>query len=83
MYVPPRFRNRGLGGQLVEAALAEARARSGVMLVQLTVTDGNRAAQELYAQAGFVVFGVEPLAVAVGATFVSKVHMWHNLGKMR
>jgi ribosomal protein S18 acetylase RimI-like enzyme len=83
MYVPPRFRNRGLGGQLVEAVLAEARARSGVMLVQLTVTDGNRAAQELYAQAGFVVFGVEPLAVAVGATFVSKVHMWRNLGKMR
>ena len=79
MYVPSRFRRHGYARQLVQATLAEARARSGVKIVQLTVTDGNRAAQKLYEQCGFVPFGLEPFAVAVGDRFVSKVHMWCNL----
>jgi RimJ/RimL family protein N-acetyltransferase len=59
--------------------LAQARERAGVRLVQLTVTDGNTAAQALYERCGFIRFGLEPLAVAVGAQFVSKVHMWCDL----
>jgi RimJ/RimL family protein N-acetyltransferase len=78
MYVPLRFRRFGLGRQLVQAAVAEARLRSGIKVVQLTVTQGNRAAQALYEQCGFVQFGLEPLAVAVGTEFVSKVHMWRS-----
>jgi RimJ/RimL family protein N-acetyltransferase len=80
MYVPARARNLGLGRLLVQAALAQAKARPGVKLVQLTVTQGNRAAQTLYEKCGFVQFGLEPFAVAVGAEFVSKVHMWCNTG---
>jgi ribosomal protein S18 acetylase RimI-like enzyme len=79
MYVPPQFRNRGVGKKLVVAALDIARGREGVLIVQLTVTQGNDAAQALYEQCGFVAFGVEPLAVAVGEGFVSKVHMWCDL----
>lgn len=78
MYVPFRLRNHGLGRQLVHAALAQARARPDIKLVQLTVTHGNRAAQTLYEKCGFVQFGLEPFAVAVGAEFVSKVHMWRK-----
>ena len=80
MYVPSKFRGRGLGRQLVEAALAQAKLRFGIKLAQLTVTHGNFAAQGLYEQCGFVQFGLEPYAVAVGDQFVSKVHMWCNIG---
>ena len=81
MYVRPRFRKGGLGRRLVEAALDEARAREGVKLVQLTVTLGNDTAQLLYERCRFVTFGIEPFAVAVGVEFVSKVHMWCDIGE--
>lgn len=79
MYVAAEARRGGLGRQLVLTVLAHARARDGVRVVQLAVTDINTAAQALYAQCGFVPFGLEPLAVAVGSKFVSKVHMWCDL----
>ncbi len=79
MMVPESSRGRGIGQALVEAALALARVRNGVLLVNLTVTEGNKQAQALYERCGFVAFGVEPLAVAVGTTFVAKTHMWRDL----
>jgi ribosomal protein S18 acetylase RimI-like enzyme len=79
MYVQSSCRDRGLGGQLVDEVLTCARSRADVLLVQLTVTEGNRAAQALYERKGFVQFGLEPFAVAVGGGFVAKVHMWCRL----
>ena len=81
MYVHPGARRAGLGRGLVEAALAEARARPEVLLVQLTVTGGNAAAQALYERCGFVPFGVEPLAVVASCGLAPKVHMWRDLKK--
>ena len=74
-----RPRGLGLGRQLVAAALDYGRSRSGTLLVQLTVTEGNAAASGLYASFGFEPFGTEPLAVRVGSGYVSKVHMWCHL----
>jgi len=82
MYVPERFRHAGLGRQLVQAVLAQARQRPETLLVQLTVTEGNAAAQALYASCGFIPFGTEPLAVRLGGGYVAKVHMWCDLGKL-
>ena len=79
MYVPSEYRNIGLGRRLVMAALEQAKARGGIKLVQLTVTQGNAGAQALYARCGFAVFGVEPLAIAVDGQFLAKVHMWCDL----
>ena len=76
MYVQDRYRQLGLGGRLVDQVMACAKSRPGILLVQLTVTDTNRVAQTLYQRKGFVPFGLEPYAVAVGAGFVSKMHMW-------
>lgn len=76
MYVPTQHRNLGQGSKLLCQALAYAKARPGVMLVQLTVTAGNTAAQSLYARHGFVQFGLEPFAVAVGSGYVTKSHLW-------
>ena len=62
---------------------AYAKSRPGVPLVQLTVSDGNRAAQALYKSYGFVPFGCEPYAIAVGDASMPKVHMWHKLSDQR
>jgi hypothetical protein len=61
---------------------SHARSRKGIIVVQLTVSDGNDSARLLYEQSGFVRFGLEPFAVAVGSKFLSKVHMWCNLGSI-
>lgn len=79
MYVPLAHRQRGLGHDLLRTVLAFAIAQPQLLLVQLTVTEGNTGAQRLYERMGFSPFGLEPLAVAVGDRFVSKVHMWHDL----
>jgi len=80
MYVAPQARSHGMGRQLVDAILSEARARPGLRVVQLTVTQGNDAAQGLYERCGFSSFGVEPMAVFVDGRFYGKVHMWCELG---
>lgn len=80
MYVPHSMRKGGIGKALVLAVLEHAQQRPGVKVIQLTVTEGNAAAQGLYERCGFVSYGTEPYAVAVGSEFVSKVHMWCNLG---
>lgn len=76
MYVPQAHRRLGLGRALVQAALAEAAAWPGLRVVQLTVTDGNDAAQRLYESCGFRVFGVEPMALCIDGRELAKVHMW-------
>jgi RimJ/RimL family protein N-acetyltransferase len=81
MAVADAAQGRGLGRQLVDMVLDHARARAGVSVVQLTVTEGNHAAEALYRRCGFVPFGVEPMAVKVGDAYVNKVHMWCDLMK--
>jgi RimJ/RimL family protein N-acetyltransferase len=80
MVVRPDWRGRGLARGLVDAALVAARSRPGIAVVQLTVTQGNAAAEALYAHCGFVPFGLEPMAVAVGTGYVSKLHLWCRVG---
>ena len=72
-------RRAGFGRRLVQAVLDHARAHGGLRLVQLTVTEGNAAAQTLYERCGFEVFGIEPLAIAVDGALLAKVHMWCDL----
>lgn len=79
MYVDDEFVRQGIGERLVEAVLDEAAARGGLRVVQLTVSEGNRPARALYERRGFVVFGVEPLAIETRTGHLSKVHMWLDL----
>jgi RimJ/RimL family protein N-acetyltransferase len=76
MFVAERARGLGVGKALVHAALEAAAARPGIMVVTLTVTEGNAAAIGLYESCGFRPFGVEPMAIATPGGFKSKVHMW-------
>ncbi len=79
MYVQAAVARRGIGRHLVGAVLDAAHERDGVRVVQLTVTEGNRAAEALYRRCGFVPFGVEPLAISTDAGHAAKVHMWLDL----
>jgi RimJ/RimL family protein N-acetyltransferase len=79
MYVTQAYQQRGLGRQLVEAALAEARRHPRLKLIQLTVTAGNEAALALYQRCGFIQYGLEPLAVRVGDEYFDKIHLWRAL----
>lgn len=64
MYVSPSLRGTGLGRQLMQAAIAHAKA-TGVGQLQLTVSAGNTAACALYVALGFVEYGCEPQALCV------------------
>lgn len=79
MYVNQAYQQKGVGRQLVEAALSEARRHSRLKLIQLTVTAGNDAALALYQRCGFIQYGLEPLAVRVGEDYFDKIHMWREL----
>ena len=76
LYVQAAHRQHGEGDQLLQAALAAARAQPGVCVLQLTVTEGNAPALALYARHGFASFGTEPMAVATPQGYASKVHLW-------
>lgn len=54
--VDPNDRRRGIGGELVDAVLKEARTR-GVVRIFLEVREGNRGAQGLYRSRGFEIVG--------------------------
>jgi ribosomal protein S18 acetylase RimI-like enzyme len=79
MYVRPTDCGKGVGAQLVEEVLRQARASGRVELVQLTVSASNHRAIELYRRCGFTPFGSEPMAVKLGETFIAKVHMWQRI----
>jgi ribosomal protein S18 acetylase RimI-like enzyme len=79
MYVSADVRQRGIGYQLVQAVLAEARSHQGLRLIKLTVTAGNDAAFNLYRRCGFIQFGLEPMAVRVGEQYFDKIHMWREI----
>jgi ribosomal protein S18 acetylase RimI-like enzyme len=79
MYVRPAHREGGIGGLLVRSILRHARESGRVEVVQLTVSERNAGAIDLYARCGFVCFGTEPMAVKLGESYINKVHMWQRV----
>lgn len=79
MYILETWRGKGVGRQLVSAAVEHAQASPGISVVTLTVTEGNASAIALYESAGFQAFGVEPMAILTPAGYKGKVHMWREV----
>src|SRR3569832_2002775 len=75
MYVEPEYAGRGIGRELVDRLVAEARA-DGLVLIVLTVTAGNERASGLYERCGFRSFGIEPKAIKVAGAYFGKNHMY-------
>ncbi len=81
MFVLEAYRGQGLGQALLQAALAHAERRAGVLVITLTVTEGNEPAIALYRAAGFNAFGTEPMAIHTPTGYQAKVHMWRRVGR--
>jgi RimJ/RimL family protein N-acetyltransferase len=73
MYVKPEFRKTGAARRLVDALIDIASKQ--VELVQLTVWEGNAAARRLYANAGFVDYGIEINALKQNGVYYDEVLM--------
>jgi ribosomal protein S18 acetylase RimI-like enzyme len=75
MYVKPAHRSKGAGRSLMAAAIEAASARPEVLVLTLTLTEGNDPALRLYRSVGFEVWGTEPKAIRTESGFKGKVHM--------
>ncbi len=75
MYTSPSVRGKGIGRALLDAIVSEARAREDLLVLTLTVTEGNEPAINLYRSVGFETFGIEPMAIRTSSGFKAKVHM--------
>jgi ribosomal protein S18 acetylase RimI-like enzyme len=71
VYVAPAWRGSGLGGALLDAVVAHARA-VGLLTVTLSVTVGNAAARSRYLRAGFESYGSEPGSLRIGAALLDE-----------
>jgi ribosomal protein S18 acetylase RimI-like enzyme len=74
MMVSADARGRGVGRDLLDAAVAGARA-CGLEMLTLTVTATNAAAVHLYETSGFVRYGSLPRALRIGGAYHDKLHM--------
>jgi ribosomal protein S18 acetylase RimI-like enzyme len=81
MYVSAEARGTGAGRALMNAAIDFAMAKPEIALLNLTVTEGNEVAINLYRSLGFQLIGVEPMAILTPSGYQGKVHMWLPLAR--
>jgi GNAT superfamily N-acetyltransferase len=79
MYVMPGARSTGAGRALLAAAIEHASAIESLLLLTLTVTEGNAPAINLYRSVGFQEYGIEPMAILTPSGFKGEVLMWLQL----
>ena len=75
MYVSETHRGKGVGRMLLDEAIRAARAMPDVRLVGLSVITVNQAARQLYLNAGFRPYGLEPRSLKVGDRYYDEEHM--------
>ncbi|WP_232311222.1 GNAT family N-acetyltransferase [Robertmurraya korlensis] len=75
MYVTPEVRRLGVGKQLMEAAIAQAKELDEVEQVYLTVSTNNTAAKKLYESVGFEIIGSDPRSMKIGNKYIGEEMM--------
>jgi RimJ/RimL family protein N-acetyltransferase len=79
MYVAPQARHQGAARGLLQVALNQAAAWSGVEQVTLSVTAANTGALALYRSVGFREVGHMPRALRIGTEYFDEVLMFRLL----
>lgn len=79
MYVSAEYRGMGIGRQLLEKLIREARKLSGLEQITLTVVQDNERAKALYTAAGFTVFGTEKNALKIDEEYYHEEWMVYFL----
>ena len=76
MMVRPEARGHGVGRELLDALISEARGSEGMEMLTLTVTAGNAPAVDLYETSGFVCYGRLDRAIKLASgRYHDKLHM--------
>jgi ribosomal protein S18 acetylase RimI-like enzyme len=75
VFVEPAHRGRGLGRQVVEAAIGLARSWNGVDYVDLGVSENAPEALRLYESLGFRAWGREPETTSWGMRRFDEIYM--------
>jgi len=73
LYVDQKMRGKGIGGLLLDRVIQTARNLPKLKQIRLAVVEGNDAALQLYAVAGFEVYGREEDALMVRGKFYSEL----------
>ncbi len=79
VYVREGYRGRGVGERLVRACVEWARG-AGLVVLRLSVVEGNDAARRCYERCGFAVYGVEPAVVRWQGRLYDETLMAMRLG---
>lgn len=79
MYVSAQYRGMGIGRQLLEELVREARKLDGLEQMTLTVVQDNERAKALYTSAGFTVFGTEKNALKINGEYYDEEWMVYFL----
>ena len=75
MWVEPDYRRQGIAGRLLHAVISRLKILPQVTNIQLSVTEDNPSALELYEKFGFVVWGREPCALKLSDVTYDELHM--------
>lgn len=75
MFVRPEFRQSGVGGSLLSAAIRHTRGMVEVSQIQLSVSKTAETALRLYERHGFKIWGTEPRALSTKGQFVAEHHL--------
>lgn len=75
MWVEPSYRKHGIARKLLHAVVTQLKSLPHVTNIQLSVTDDNHHALELYKNYGFVVWGREPHALKLPDDVYDELHM--------
>ena len=76
MMVRPEARGQGVGRELLDALIGEARRSEGTEMLTLTVTASNTPAVRLYETSGFVAYGTLVRAIRLeNGQYHDKLHM--------
>jgi ribosomal protein S18 acetylase RimI-like enzyme len=75
VYVSSSQRGKGIGRALIAALIKGAKQDPSLLQIQLSVATTQETAKQLYRSFGFEIYGTEPRALKVGATYVDENHM--------
>jgi ribosomal protein S18 acetylase RimI-like enzyme len=75
VYVSSSQRGKGIGRALIAALIKGATQDPSLLQIQLSVATTQETAKQLYRSFGFEIYGTEPRALKVGATYVDENHM--------
>jgi RimJ/RimL family protein N-acetyltransferase len=75
MFVQPKFRQSGVGGSLLAAAIRHARGMPGISQIHLGVSETAEPARRLYERHGFRRWGTEPRALSYQGHLIAEHHL--------